>query len=97
MDINIKKVEEINKEVLEQILKELAEKRPIFHNEQDFQFELANMFRKLGDNIAVRLEYRNYVTENNEFFYFDETSLYGRDGMNNILENPASAKNINEW
>lgn len=55
----IKEIKEINQKWIDQILDNLAIDRPIFHNEQDFQFELAREISKHINNedIKVRLEY----------------------------------------
>ena len=55
----IDKIEDINKEYINELLKDLAKNRPIFHNEQDFQFELAQKIKEYikNENIVVRLEY----------------------------------------
>lgn len=56
----IKEIEEIDKDKIEELLESLAKDRPIFHNEQDFQFELARKISENVDsnsNIIIRLEY----------------------------------------
>lgn len=55
----IDNIDNIDKNYINELLNELAESRPIFHNEKDFQFELANKIREYinNENIVVRLEY----------------------------------------
>ena len=43
------------------VIKELASKRPLFHNEKDFQFEFALLMQQLG--YKIRLE--TYVEQGN--------------------------------
>ena len=47
----------MNKELLEKILLKLSKKRPVFHQEADFQFALAGEIRKELKNAKIRLEY----------------------------------------
>ncbi len=51
-------------DTLNKILSELSKSRPIFHNEQDFQFELAIKLRDFIDDADIRLEYCNDFKEN---------------------------------
>lgn len=54
---------------LQECLKELAGKRPIFHSEADFQFALAWKIKELCNVKDVRLEYP--FPRNNETWYVD--------------------------
>lgn len=46
---------------IEYVLKELSKVRPLFHNERDFQFEIALIIKEMYD-VELRLEY--YVSDN---------------------------------
>lgn len=61
----VKKINDIKDININKLLEELAKERPIFHNEQDFQFELARKIsEKVSENIKVRLEY--FIGETNQ-------------------------------
>lgn len=54
----VKKINDIKDININKLLEELAKERPIFHNEQDFQFELARKISEtVSENVKVRLEY----------------------------------------
>lgn len=42
---------------IDQVLEQLAEERPVFHSEADFQFALAWQINKMTPNAGVRLEW----------------------------------------
>lgn len=48
----------INRNFIDNIIKELAKERPIFHSEADFQHALAWLIHKKLDNPSVRLEFK---------------------------------------
>jgi len=47
---------DLNLEAIKDIMKKLAEKRPIFHSEADFQHELAIIIKDYFNNAKIRLE-----------------------------------------
>ena len=52
-------------EILKGIMESLGEKRPVFHSEADFQFELAWAIKEaMGEECQIRLEYPVFVNEN---------------------------------
>lgn len=52
------------------VIEKLSEKRPLFHNERDFQFELALMIKDMYE-CEIRLEYYYRTDENNKRCYID--------------------------
>jgi len=62
------------------VLKELSEKRPLFHNERDLQFELALKIRELY-NCDIRLEYYYGNESDGKRCYIDIVAI---DRGNNI-------------
>ncbi len=48
---------------LDNVLAELAERRPIFHSEADFQHALAWLIHELKPDVPIRLEYKPFPTE----------------------------------
>ncbi|MCL2111108.1 MAG: hypothetical protein FWH32_02420 [Clostridiales bacterium] len=52
---------------INEVMKTLSEKRPIFHSEADFQFELAwTIKKKYGDKVSIRLEYTPLLIDMSE-------------------------------
>jgi hypothetical protein len=52
------------------VIKKLSEKRPLFHNERDFQFELALMIKDMYE-CEIRLEYFYKTDVNGKRCYID--------------------------
>lgn len=83
----MEKLKEINRDYISGLLDELAKTRGIFHNEQDFQFELAQKIReKINDkNVSVRLEY--YIGENEGHRTYIDIMIIekGNNGKNDAI------------
>lgn len=77
----VKKINDIKDININKLLEELAKERPIFHNEQDFQFELARKIsEKVSENIKVRLEYfigEKVQEKKNKKIYIDIMIMQG--------------------
>lgn len=62
--------EQLSKFNIDTVLEELSKRRPLFHNERDFQFELAWQIKELYE-CEIRLEYYYKTNENNKRCYID--------------------------
>ena len=48
---------EFNKKIMEELMAELKDKRPVFNSEDDFKFSLAWLIKeKYRDDVEIRLE-----------------------------------------